>query len=99
MGYGGDKASSKYSPLAQISGGNSSRLKTAWTWQSAEEEVEGANFESRMLNHLLTCILMILVLAIAAFGTRCFTEARTRSPDELLFEEEYPAEIVSLKLN
>jgi hypothetical protein len=60
---------------------------------------EGANFESRMLNHLLTCIFMILILAIAAFGTRCFTEARTRSADELLFEEEYPAEIVSLKLN
>ncbi|HTF72435.1 MAG TPA: hypothetical protein VK638_58180, partial [Edaphobacter sp.] len=41
--YGGDKASSKYSPLAQISGGNFSCLKTAWTWQSAEEEVAKAN--------------------------------------------------------
>jgi len=43
LSYGGDKASSKYSPLAQISGGNFNRLKIAWTWQSAEEEVAKAN--------------------------------------------------------
>jgi len=48
LSYGGDKASSKYSPLAQISGGNFNRLQTAWTWQSAEEEVAKAN-------HLKTC--------------------------------------------
>jgi glucose dehydrogenase len=41
--YGGDKASSKYSPLAQIRRGNFSRLKTAWTWRSAEEEVANVN--------------------------------------------------------
>jgi glucose dehydrogenase len=43
LGYGGDNASSKYSPLAQISGDNFNRLKTAWTWQSVEEEVAKAN--------------------------------------------------------
>jgi quinoprotein glucose dehydrogenase len=43
LSYGGDKASSKYSPLAQISGGNFNRLKNAWTWQSAEAEVAKAN--------------------------------------------------------
>src|SRR5207302_7260174 len=43
LSYGGDKASSKYSPLAQISGRNFNRLKNAWTWQSAEEEVAKAN--------------------------------------------------------
>jgi quinoprotein glucose dehydrogenase len=41
--YGGDKASSKYSPLVQIGGDNFKRLKAAWTWQSAEEEVAKAN--------------------------------------------------------
>jgi len=41
--YAGDKASTKYSPLAQINGGNFSRLKTAWVWKSAEEEVAKAN--------------------------------------------------------
>jgi quinoprotein glucose dehydrogenase len=41
--YGGDKASSKYSPLAQINDGNFSRLTTAWTWKSAEEQVARAN--------------------------------------------------------
>ena len=43
LSYGGDKASSKYSPLAQISGDNFKSLKTAWTWQSAEEEVAKTN--------------------------------------------------------
>src|ERR1700687_316536 len=43
LSYGGDKASSKYSPLAQISGDNFNRLKTAWRWQSAEQEVAKAN--------------------------------------------------------
>src|SRR5260370_29925330 len=43
LSYGGDKASSKYSPLAQISGGNFNRLKTAGTRQSAEEEGTKAN--------------------------------------------------------
>jgi quinoprotein glucose dehydrogenase len=43
LNYAGDKASSKYSPLTQISGGNFNRLRTAWTWRSAEEEVAKAN--------------------------------------------------------
>jgi glucose dehydrogenase len=43
LSYGGDNASSKYSPLAQITGDNFDRLKTAWTWQSVEEEVAKAN--------------------------------------------------------
>ena len=33
----GDKASSKYSPIAQVDGDNFSRLQVAWTWRSAEE--------------------------------------------------------------
>jgi quinoprotein glucose dehydrogenase len=41
--YAGDKASSKYSPLAQIDSGNFRRLKAAWTWRSADEEVVKAN--------------------------------------------------------
>src|SRR5882757_7585867 len=43
LSYSGDKASSKYSPLNQISGNNFNRLRTAWTWRSAEEEVAKAN--------------------------------------------------------
>jgi quinoprotein glucose dehydrogenase len=37
--YAGDKASSKYSALAQINGANFSQLKVAWTWRSPEEQV------------------------------------------------------------
>lgn len=43
LSYGGDKASSKYSPLAQINSNNFNRLKVAWTWRSADEEVVKAN--------------------------------------------------------
>jgi len=43
LSYGGDKASSKYSPLTQINGDNFPRLRVAWTWRSAEEEVAKAN--------------------------------------------------------
>ena len=43
--YGGDKASSKYSPLDQIGADNFDRLKVAWTWLSADEEIVKANPE------------------------------------------------------
>ena len=43
LNYGSDKASSKYSPLAQIGKDNFNRLSVSWTWRSAEEEVAKAN--------------------------------------------------------
>lgn len=43
LSYSCDKAGTKYSPLTQISADNFNRLKTAWTWRSAEEEVASAN--------------------------------------------------------
>src|SRR5215472_515529 len=43
LNYAGDKASSKYSPLTQIGRDNFNRLRTAWTWRSAEEDVAKAN--------------------------------------------------------
>lgn len=39
LSYGGDKASSKYSPIDQVDGNNFSHLQVAWTWRSAEEEI------------------------------------------------------------
>ena len=45
--YGGDKASSKYSPLTQIGPDNFSRLKVAWTWRSADEEIVRTNPQLR----------------------------------------------------
>jgi glucose dehydrogenase len=38
--YGGDKASSKYSPLDQIGTGNFNRL---WTWRSPDEAITKVN--------------------------------------------------------
>jgi hypothetical protein len=60
---------------------------------------EAAKVESRMLNHPLSCMLMILFLAMVAAGMGWLTEVRTSPGQELVFEEEYPALIVSLKLN
>ena len=60
---------------------------------------EGAKFESRMLNRPLSFMLMILFLAIVGAGMWWFAEVRVSSAKELVFEEEYVAEIVSLKLN
>ena len=34
LSYGGDNASSKYSPLDQVGGDNFNRLQVAWTWHS-----------------------------------------------------------------
>jgi quinoprotein glucose dehydrogenase len=45
--YAADKASSKYSPLTQIDRGNFSRLRVAWTWQSAEADVLKAHPDLR----------------------------------------------------
>jgi Gpi18-like mannosyltransferase len=60
---------------------------------------EAAKFESESLYHPIRFILVILFLAIVAIGMRWLTEVRMGSADELLFEEEYPAELVSLKPN
>ena len=37
--HGGDHASSRYSPLAQIDGLNFGRLEVAWRWRTADHEV------------------------------------------------------------
>jgi glucose dehydrogenase len=43
LSYGGDKAGSKYSALAQIGKDNFNGLRVAWTWRSADEELAKAN--------------------------------------------------------
>ena len=45
--YGGDKASSKYSPLDQIGSDNFHRLRVTWTWRSADEAIVKANPDLR----------------------------------------------------
>lgn len=59
----------------------------------------GARFESRVLRHPFSYILMILPWIIALVGLRRRVEARTSKGEELLFEEEYPADLISLNLN
>jgi quinoprotein glucose dehydrogenase len=41
--YGGDSGSTKYSPLDQINEKNVGQLKTAWTWDSPDKEIQAKN--------------------------------------------------------
>jgi hypothetical protein len=59
----------------------------------------GARFESRVLNRPWNYGLMILLLAISLAGLRRLTEARARRGVEVVFEEEYPVDLVSLNLS
>ena len=45
--YGGDAASTRYSPLDEISRGNVGRLQVAWRWTSPDNDVAKANEASR----------------------------------------------------
>jgi len=60
---------------------------------------EGAEIESRMLRHVLSCTGLILTAAIAAGAMRWLSQSRASSTEDLLFEEEYSSEVTSLKLN
>jgi hypothetical protein len=42
--------------------------------------------------------LMVLLLAATVTGLRRLTAARAKDAEELLFEEEYPVDLVSLNL-
>jgi hypothetical protein len=59
----------------------------------------GARFESRVMNHPLSYSLMILLLAVSLVGLRGLTGARERRGGEVVFEEEYPVDLVSLNLS
>jgi quinoprotein glucose dehydrogenase len=63
--YGGDKASSKYSPLAQIGPDNFSRLRVAWTWRSADDDVVNANPQLKTWVWEATPLLVDGVLYVA----------------------------------
>lgn len=60
---------------------------------------KAARLEDRMLGHVLSCIAMVLIVAVAAAGMRWLNKSRIALTEELIFEEEYPAEITSLKLS
>jgi hypothetical protein len=60
---------------------------------------EAAELEGRLLHRLLSGIMMIVIVALAAIGMRRLSASRADSTEELLFEEAYPAEVTSLGLN
>ncbi len=59
---------------------------------------ETARFEDRMLAHLATSVAMICVLAGAVAGMGLLREARRQAADQVLFDEQSPTEVLSLKL-
>jgi hypothetical protein len=60
---------------------------------------KASRLEDRMLGHVLSCIAMVLIVAVAAAGMRWLNRSRIALTEDFMFEEEYPAEITSLKLN
>jgi quinoprotein glucose dehydrogenase len=65
LSYGSDKASSKYSPLAQVGPDNFNRLQIAWTWRSPDEEVTRANPELKTWVWEATPLMVNGVLYVA----------------------------------
>ena len=60
---------------------------------------EAAELEGRLLPGLLSSVVMIVLVALAAIGMRHLSASRAASNEPLLFEEAYPAEVTSLGLN
>ena len=58
-----------------------------------------AELEGRLLNRPFARLLMILALASAALGMHYLSKSRAASIENLLFEEEYPAGITTLRLS
>jgi hypothetical protein len=60
---------------------------------------KASRLEDRMLGHVLGCGAMVLIVAAAAAGMRWLNGSRVALKEDLIFEEEYDAEITSLKLS
>jgi hypothetical protein len=60
---------------------------------------KAAELEGRLLRRPLGCLTMILVVASAALGMRYVNQSHAASAEDLLFEEEYPAGITTLRLS
>jgi hypothetical protein len=60
---------------------------------------EAAELEGRLLHGLLSAIVMILVIALAAMGMRRLGASGAGLSEEMVFEEAYPEDITSLGLH
>ncbi|GGA74404.1 hypothetical protein GCM10011507_27280 [Edaphobacter acidisoli] len=58
-----------------------------------------AKFESNTLRHLLNSLLMLLALAAAVAIMHALARMHTEPSQNLLFEEEYAPDLITLKLN
>src|SRR5262249_55680618 len=56
--YGGDNASTKYSPLDQINASNVSKLKIAWTWESPDKPIQAQNRMLTSFAHEVTPLMI-----------------------------------------
>ncbi len=63
--YAGDKASSKYSPLAQIDRNNFRDLRVAWKWRSAEAAITDAHPEIKTWTWECTPLMVDGVLYVS----------------------------------
>ena len=60
--YGGDSASTKYSPLGQITRANVNQLRIAWRWSSPDDEIAKGNPVARPAGYQDTPIMVNGVL-------------------------------------
>lgn len=57
--HGGDHASTKYAPLAQIDTGNFSKLEVAWRWKSADQKIPYGDGKRYYTGHYRATPLMV----------------------------------------
>jgi hypothetical protein len=60
---------------------------------------EALQFEERALVQPMRLLLLVVSLAVAAVAVGLFADAQSRTADELVFEETYAGEMVTLKLS
>jgi len=60
---------------------------------------KAAELEGRLLNHPFGRLMLVLAIASAALGMWYLSNSRAESTEDLLFEEEYPAGITTLRLS
>ena len=80
--HGGDHASSRYSPAAQIDGSNFGQLDVAWRWRSADHEVPLDVLPGYDTGHYRSVPLMIggRVFAPTSLGQVALLDPATGEP-------------------
>ncbi len=72
---GGDSGHSKYSALDQINRDNAAQLTVAWTWTSADAEIQKANPDSPQLRNATYFEVTPIMIGGVVYGSTCLGHA------------------------